>query len=116
MKANKINKPWGYEELIELNDRYCLKKLYMKKNNRCSLQYHKKKIETIYVVDGPLFILHGKSLKNLKIKKLKTGEFFTLNKKEIHRMFSKSKRSIYLEASTSDLKDVVRIADDYNRV
>ena len=31
-------------------------------------------------------------------------------------MFSKSKRSIYLEASTSDLKDLVRIEDDYNRV
>ena len=47
----------------------------MNSNCRCSLQYHKKKIETIYVVDGPLFILHGKSLKNLKIKKLKTGNF-----------------------------------------
>ncbi len=30
-------------------------------------------------------------------------------------MFAKSKKSIYLEASTSDLKDVVRLSDDYNR-
>ena len=118
MKAKKkiIKKPWGSEEIIHTNKFYTVKKLIMNSNCRCSLQYHKKKIETIYVEDGPLFIFHGKILKKIKIKKLKTGEFFTLNKKEIHRMFSKSKRSIYLEASTSDLKDLVRIEDDYNRV
>ena len=43
MKNKIIEKPWGFEELIELNDKYCLKKLFMKKGNRCSLQYHEKK-------------------------------------------------------------------------
>ena len=42
--AKKILKPWGYEEILELNKHYCLKKLFMKKNHRCSLQFHKKKI------------------------------------------------------------------------
>ena len=61
-------------------------------------------------VDGPLFILHGKSLKNLKIKKLKTGEFFTLKiKKRYTECFLNQKDKIYLEASTSDLKDLVRM-------
>ena len=70
MKVKKkiIKKPWGSEEIIHTNKFYTVKKLIMNSNCRCSLQYHKKKIETIYVVDGPLFILHGKSLKNLKIK------------------------------------------------
>ncbi len=115
-KKKFLKKPWGSEEIIHTNKFYTVKKLVMNSYSRCSLQYHKKKIETIFVLEGPLFILHGKSLKNLKIKKLKNGEFFTLKKKEIHRMFAKSKKSIYLEASTSDLKDVVRISDDYNRV
>ena len=45
MKANKINKPWGYEELIELNDRYCLKKLYMKKIIDVAYNITKKKLK-----------------------------------------------------------------------
>ena len=28
----KINKPWGSEEIIELNKKFCVKKIYMKKN------------------------------------------------------------------------------------
>ncbi len=43
MIKKKINKPWGNEELIELNKSYCFKKLFMKKGHRCSLQFHKKK-------------------------------------------------------------------------
>ena len=39
----KIIKPWGWEKLIELNKYYCVKELFMKKGEECSLQYHKKK-------------------------------------------------------------------------
>ena len=66
----KINKPWGWEKIIENNKHYTLKKLFMKKNCRCSLQFHKKKIETIYVLDGPLYLLVGKNLKKMKTIKL----------------------------------------------
>ena len=110
MKANKINKPWGYEELIELNDRYCLKKLYMKKNNRCSLQYHKKKIETIFVLEGVLNIEINK--KNIS---LMPGESVTIKAGEIHRMSAFDSDALYLESSTPDLEDVIRIEDDFGR-
>tara|TARA_Y100000294_G_scaffold153442_1_gene152358 strand:- start:239 stop:382 length:144 start_codon:yes stop_codon:yes gene_type:complete len=40
---NKIIKPWGYEELLEQNEQYMVKKLFMQKSHRCSLQFHKKK-------------------------------------------------------------------------
>ena len=43
LKNLKILKPWGFEVLLEKNSIYVLKKLFMKKNHRCSLQYHKKK-------------------------------------------------------------------------
>ena len=35
---NIIKKPWGHEELLEKNNKYMFKKLYMKKGHRCSLQ------------------------------------------------------------------------------
>ena len=40
-KNQKIIKPWGFEVLLEKNSIYVLKKLFMKNNHRCSLQYHK---------------------------------------------------------------------------
>ena len=112
----KIIKPWGWEEIIQNNKFYTLKKLFMKKNCRCSLQYHNKKIETIYVLNGQLHISIGKSKKSLKKIVLKKGQNITINKKIIHRMCAKKKSCVYLEASTSHLTDVVRIADDFNRV
>ena len=61
--TKKIIKPWGYEEIISLNKKYVLKKLFMKKNHRCSLQYHKKKHETFIVLKGKLKVYLGKKNK-----------------------------------------------------
>lgn len=87
----------------------------MKINHQCSLQFHKKKKETIYVLSGLLKISYGKTIKSLKNKTFKPGEFTTLNPRIIHRMKA-LEDCIYLEASTSHLKDVVRLQDDYKRV
>lgn len=111
---NKILKPWGYEEILEKNKFYVLKKLFMKKNHRCSLQFHKKKIETIFILSGSLQVLYGKSKKFKKIL-LKKNQVITLRPFTVHRMLAKSDCS-YLESSTTQLKDVVRIEDDYKRI
>ena len=109
-----IKKPWGKEELIEVNKKYMVKKLTMNKGHRCSLQFHKRKIETIYVLKGKLQISIGKNLKNLRNKIYKAGDTITIKNKIIHRMLGISD-SVYLECSTPELTDVVRINDDYNR-
>ena len=49
-----INKPWGKEEIIEKNKHYLLKKITMFKGHRCSLQYHNKKLETLFILSGEL--------------------------------------------------------------
>ena len=86
----------------------------MNSNSRCSLQYHKKKIETIFVVSGSLQVFYGKS-KKLKKTSLKKNQVMTLRPFTVHRMLAKSD-CFYLEASTTQLKDVVRLEDDYKRV
>jgi len=63
---------------------------------------------------GKLKITFGKKLNNLKNKVFKPNEIFTVNPKTIHRMFA-IENSLYLEASTPELLDVVRLKDDYNR-
>tara|TARA_B100000035_G_C20845927_1_gene485201 strand:+ start:244 stop:612 length:369 start_codon:yes stop_codon:yes gene_type:complete len=114
MKNMIIKKPWGLEELISNNRNYTLKKLVMNKGHRCSLQYHKKKHETVYVLSGILKVLIGSKKNSLKTKILKKNQTLIIKPYIIHRMEAISK-SIYLEASTSHLKDVVRLSDDYGR-
>lgn len=115
MKSNKINKPWGYEVILEKNKFFMFKKLFMKKNHRCSLQYHKKKIETIFVVKGKIKIFCGKNKKKIIGKIYKSQSTITIKPRIVHRMQALTD-CIYLEASTPEILDVVRLSDDYNRL
>lgn len=110
-----INKPWGKEEVLEINEKYMLKKLTMFAGKKCSLQYHNHKKETIYVLSGKLRIYQGENEKKLESKIYIKGDSITLNPGQIHRMEG-VEDSIYLEASTPEMDDVVRILDDYNRI
>ncbi len=109
-----IEKPWGREEVIEINDRYMVKKLTMWKGHRCSIQYHEQKCETIYVLSGQLRIYSGSSLEKLDSKIYSSGDSITIIPGVVHRMEGEED-SVYLEASTPEMDDVVRLADDYER-
>lgn len=112
-----IKKPWGQEELIEHNDLYVVKRLTMNKGCRCSLQYHEQKKETVYVLSGTLNLYLGDTEDDIQLFVMKPGESKTIEPGQIHRMEgSELEDSIYLEASTSELDDVVRLKDDYKRV
>lgn len=109
-----ITKPWGQEELLEVNDKYMLKRLTMKEGKRCSLQYHDKKRETIYVLEGKLKIVSGININDLQERIYSKGEVITIEPGIIHRMEGLTK-AVYLEASTPELEDVVRLQDDFGR-
>lgn len=109
-----IDKPWGKEEVVEINDRYMVKKLTMWKGRRCSLQYHNTKRETIYVLSGQLRIYYGPSQEQLESRVFGPAETITLTPGVVHRMEA-VEDSIYLEASTPEMDDVVRLVDDYQR-
>ena len=109
-----IEKPWGKEEIIEINENYMVKKLTMFKNHRCSLQFHNYKKETIYVLSGSLKIISGPNSHDLLENIFTSGEATTILPGIVHRMEA-LEDSVYLEASTPEIDDVVRINDDYNR-
>lgn len=109
-----IEKPWGKEEVIEINDRYMMKKLTMWKGRRCSIQYHNVKRETIYVLSGQLRIYTGPSVEQLTSRVFVSGETITLVPGVVHRMEA-VEDAVYLEASTPEMDDVVRLVDDYKR-
>lgn len=104
-------KPWGREVLIEANDRYVLKAIHMNSGQRCSLQKHLFKRETIYVLKGRITLWH-----NDKHIHLYPSQAITIEPGEVHRMSAEEKESVYLEVSTPELDDIVRLEDDYGRV
>ena len=109
-----IEKPWGKEEVIEINDKYMMKKLTMLKGHRCSLQLHNHKKETIYVLSGQLRIISGPDRDHLTGEIYTEGEYITISPGVVHRMEG-VEDSIYIEASTPEMDDVVRLVDDYER-
>ena len=110
----RVEKPWGYEELVELNDAYVVKKLFMKKGHKCSLQYHELKRETILVLQGSLLITTGPSQDALETKVYSVGDTVTIPPYTIHRMEA-AEDCLYSETSTCQLWDVVRLQDAYGR-
>ncbi len=109
-----IEKPWGKEEVIEINGSYMLKKLTMWANHRCSLQFHNVKQETIYVLSGQLRIISGDDQDHLSSRVFGPGEHITIKPGVVHRMEA-VEDAVYLEASTPEMDDVVRLVDDYQR-
>ena len=113
-EVKQIDKPWGYERHIEVNDDYVVKELFMKEGNSCSLQYHEKKHETFYVLKGKLKFYVGQDKDNLEVMYLEVGEHYTIEPLVIHRMEAVVD-SLYLESSTNFLEDVIRLEDKYGR-
>ena len=110
----RVEKPWGYELWLELNEFYAYKVIHMEKGNRCSLQSHDYKIEANYVIEGEAEVLleNDEGVMESKIYTVGTGWTVPLNKK--HRVVAKESYTA-LEVSTPHLNDVVRFEDDTNR-
>lgn len=111
---DRVDKPWGYEQLLECNDKYVVKKLFMTKGNSCSLQYHELKKETILVLSGQLDISIGHSKDALETKTYSSGDYVTIPPYTVHRMTA-VEDCMYSETSTNELWDVVRLQDNYGR-
>jgi quercetin dioxygenase-like cupin family protein len=107
--GTRIVKPWGNEELVEYNSNYVVKKIFMKKGHSCSLQYHELKTETIVILKGSLNIYIDKTKKEYH-----EGDSVTIRPYTHHRMEG-LEDCLYLEASTNELWDVVRLQDNYGR-
>lgn len=106
----RTEKPWGYEEILEENEFYVLKFLYMQGGHQCSWQYHERKVETVFVLEGRLtLVLEGEE------RVLWPRECVTILPGVRHRMCARDGVVAYLETSTPHLDDVVRLGDDYGR-
>jgi mannose-6-phosphate isomerase len=111
----RVEKPWGYEEIITLTDRYCFKRLCLKAGHKTSLQFHNLKHETMYFLSGKGVVEIHSGDGKIERHPVEPGRYFALDPKTIHRVTAEED-CLYVEASTPELGDVVRLQDDYQRI
>ncbi|WP_434478279.1 cupin domain-containing protein [Gemmatimonas sp.] len=110
-----VPKPWGHETIWAHTDRYVGKILHIKAGQALSVQYHERKDETVYLLNGEMKYwvqLPGES--ELRDQALSTGQSFRIAPGTVHYMEAVTDCDV-LEASTPELDDVVRIKDRYGR-
>jgi mannose-6-phosphate isomerase len=110
----KVEKPWGHEMIWAVTDRYVGKVLHIKKGEKLSLQYHRKKDETVMVWSGRMTFEHFAEGEQPQFKELGPGEAFHVTPGLRHRMIAVEDTDVF-EVSTTELDDVVRLEDAYGR-
>lgn len=131
-----VTKPWGSELWIADGVRtpYALKRIEFKEGFRSSLQVHKYKFETNYVLSGTGIlqirderfncdeylaspkqsILLDEALHTLRDIQIRPGDVIDVKPGQIHRVIAITDL-VFIEASTKELDDVIRLADDASR-
>jgi mannose-6-phosphate isomerase-like protein (cupin superfamily) len=131
-----VSKPWGHELWIADGVRtpYALKRILFKSGFRSSLQVHQFKVETNFILEGTgvfqicedIFDCESFLSKRLTqdminhfLEKMieveiKSGDVIDVKPGQIHRVIARTDL-VFIEASTTELDDVIRIADDTDR-
>ena len=113
--VHRVDKPWGHEEVFALVEgRYCGKAIHVTAGHALSLQYHERKDEVIAVQSGRATLEVGESEDALETIELEPGERVHLPAGVRHRITAVTD-VVLLEASTTELDDVVRLEDRYGR-
>jgi mannose-6-phosphate isomerase len=114
-RPHLVPKPWGHEEIFALvPGKFCGKVLHVRAGHSLSLQYHRQKEEVISVYSGTARVHVGPSVDELREVDLQPGDGLHLRPGVVHRIAAVTDL-VMLEASTTELDDVVRLLDDYGR-
>lgn len=108
-----VNKPWGREEIFAENERYAGKILHLSAGHSLSLQYHERKDETLYVLEGEVLLLVEEE-GAMQERRLGPGQAYRIRPGIKHRMRA-ARACVIFEVSSPELDDVVRLEDAYGR-
>lgn len=136
MNTKIVTKHWGYELWIAngVEQPYALKRILFLAGKRTSLQVHKHKFETNYVLSGTgklykskttlnvdYFLEHGMTPEEIEkyeltfsVIDLEPGVVFHVSPGYVHRVVAITDLE-FIEASTPELDDVIRLQDDRGR-
>ena len=110
-----MEKPWGYELVWALTDAYCGKLLVVHAGQALSMQFHREKDESWYVLEGRAEIEMAAAGETVPLSEVVTpGAAFRIEPGTVHRVRAIEDTTI-LEVSTPQIDDVVRLEDVYGR-
>lgn len=136
-ETKTVSKPWGQEKWIQSGNNehtYVLKEIVLNRDFKTSLQVHKYKSETNYILEGYGRLIYSdlafdcdkyvndqyspqeidNFLITLKVQNYGPGSVMSIEPGTIHRMIADTDLR-FVEASTCHLDDVIRLQDDANR-
>ena len=109
--SNREERPWGWFETIQEGENYKVKKLFIKKGCRISLQSHDQRDEHWVVISG-----FGSVELDEMDRHIGTGGHIFVPKKHKHRITAaKDLVLIEVQMGVCDEKDIRRYEDDYGR-
>lgn len=114
LQPRRVEKPWGHEEWWAQTDAYAGKLLYVKACHALSLQLHREKDETSYVLSGRLRLRRGASPGTLREEEIGPGFSWRVPPGTVHSIEA-IEDSVVVEVSTPQLDDVTRLEDRYGR-
>jgi mannose-6-phosphate isomerase len=114
-EPTRVDKPWGYELIWALTDRYCGKVIHVRAGEQLSLQFHRVKDEAWLVYEGKAELELAPAGDALPASEVVgPGAAFHFVPGTVHRVRALEDTTI-LEVSTPELDDVVRLEDRYGR-
>lgn len=113
-RAQRIDKPWGWEILWAETPAYCAKILHIDAGKRISLQYHDQKLESQCLISGRCLLVIEDDSGALREIEMQRGEGYTIHPFQRHRLIAVTDCEI-VEASTPETGTTYRIEDDYAR-
>jgi mannose-6-phosphate isomerase len=114
LEPSRVEKPWGHELWWANTDAYAGKLLYVDSGHRLSLQMHREKDETSYLLSGRLRLTRGADVDELSELEVGPGYAWRVEPGTVH-CIEALEDSVVLEVSTPHLDDVVRLQDRYGR-
>jgi mannose-6-phosphate isomerase len=117
-QAPRQDKPWGHEVIFAgVDGKYVGKIMHVTAGHALSLQYHREKDETQFVLSGAALVEYGPSADALVSQHFGPGDTLHLPAGTVHRITAITDL-VVAEASTAELgwrEDVVRLEDKYGR-
>jgi mannose-6-phosphate isomerase len=110
----RVEKPWGHELIWAKTGGYVGKIIHINRGHKLSLQYHRIKEETIYILSGKMILVFENEKGVLEEIPLSAGEAHHIPIGRKHRFIGVEDCDL-AEVSTPQLDDVVRLEDGYGR-
>jgi mannose-6-phosphate isomerase len=110
----RVEKPWGHEVWWANTDHYAGKLLVVDAGQKLSVQMHREKDETSYLLSGRMRLWQGPSAEELEERIVEPGASWRNEPGVVHTIEA-IEDSTVLEVSTPQLDDVVRLSDRYGR-